>query len=511
MKIDSIQLVNFRSFAKTEAIELGAVDVLIGANNSGKSSVLKALYLMQSGAGSGMPDVRVGNTHAEITLEVSDIQGNRSFAKTGDMKKARLVIRLDSVDRKNGGTGMTLTSPSGQQFNGSPLSHIAPEHFVVPYLAKRKTSGYGEDVRSQYALQILPTMTHLAAKLSRISNPSFPAFEEYSATCKEVLGFLVTAVPSENGQQPGVYLPSGETLTIDQMGEGVPNIVQLLADLSTSQGKLFLIEEPENDLHPRALKALLELISRSAKSNQFVISTHSNIVVRHLGSLEGARIYNVSAEFGKLPTEARISRIGDTVEARMEVLRDLGYSFSDFDLWDGWLILEESSAERILRDYLIPWFAPKLSRVRTLAVNGTGNVGATFDDFQRLVRFTHLERAYAGAAWVRVDGDESGQAVIAKLRSSYSEWPADRFDFFKKNSFELYYPAHFEEQVKQVLGLMDRKSRRSAKHQLLDQVRAWLDEDEERGKEALQMSAQEIIEDLRTIERQLVARQSKDR
>jgi predicted ATPase len=57
------------------------------------------------------------------------------------------------------------------------------------------------------------------------------------------------------------------------------------------------IEEPETDLHPRALHGLLDLIVQSAAehNNQFVISTHSNIVVRHLGGLDDRIITRSSA------------------------------------------------------------------------------------------------------------------------------------------------------------------------------------------------------------------------
>ena len=105
-----------------------------------------------------------------------------------------------------------------------------------------------------------------------------------------------------------------------------------------------------------------------------------------------------------LPVKAAIRLVAPTAQARLEVLRDLGYSFSDFDLWDGWLFLEEASAERIIRDYLIPWFVPKLQRVRTLSAGGATKVEPAFEDFHRLVRFTHLEKAYENLAWVRVDG-----------------------------------------------------------------------------------------------------------
>lgn len=211
----------------------------------------------------------------------------------------------------------------------------------------------------------------------------------------------------------------------------------------------------------------------------------------------------MTAEKKDLPPVAKVTEIARTAEARLAVLRDLGYSFSDFDLWDGWLILEESSAERIIRDYLIPWFAPTLTRVRTLSANGVSQVGPTFTDFNRLVRFTHLEDAYRNAAWVRVDGDEEGSKIVKQLQGTYSTWEADRFGCFGQKQFEHYYPTEFAEKIGSVLSVVDKQERRQAKLELLNEVRAWLDGDPNRGREALEKSAAEVIADLRMIERQL--------
>lgn len=379
-----------------------------------------------------------------------------------------------------------------------------PNHFVVPFLSRRKTSGYGEDIREQKVLEITSDMTNLAAKLSRLANPAFPAHRRYADSCEAVLGFVVTAIPAVNGQRPGVYLPDQTTIPIEQMGEGVPNIVQLLCHLAVSRGKLFLIEEPENDLHPLALKALLNLILASAAENQFVVSTHSNIVVSHLCSAPNSRLFKVSSLKGKLPVEATIAPVPQAAEARIGVLQELGYAFSDFDLWDGWLLLEEASAECIIRDYLVPWFAPGLRRIKTVSAGGASNVEPAFVDLHRLMLFTHLQPAYAGKAWVRVDGDEAGHHVIERLRAQFSSVAPGHFRAFAESQFERYYPEPFSGRSAEVLGIADRKVRRCKKRELLQEVLAWLDVDAERAKASLASSAKEVIDDLRTIERELV-------
>jgi len=504
MRVTSIELKNFRSFVEMQRIELGQMNVLIGPNNSGKSTILKALHLIQEGGGNYYPDVRVNESIANISIGLKEMNKEFQFAGIGTIK-----IEIETADRFMGEIRHKIF-PSGEKitpFQGvpvKPLQSIEPLHFVVPYLSKRKTTHYQEDVKRENVMRVSVDMSYLAAKLSRIATPGFPNHQAYRQACEAILGFMVTAIPSQNGQRPGVYLPDRQTIPIEQMGEGVPNIVALLADLALSEGKLFLIEEPENDIHPQALKELLNLIVESSKSNQFVVSSHSNIVVRYLAAAEDSKLYNVTSELREIPPIAKIRAVEPTVDARLEVLRELGYSFSDFDLWDGWLILEESSAERIIRDYLIPWFAPKLTRVRTLAVCGVNQIESTFDDFHRLVRFTHLENAYRDAAWVRVDGDGVGTEIIKRLQVRYPSWKPDRFSQYTKHQFEHYYPTEFSEQTKEAFAIADRQDRREAKKRLLDSVLTWLNEDEERGRTALAKSAAEIIEDLKLIERQLV-------
>lgn len=297
MQVTSLSLKNFRSFAEINTIALAQVNVLVGENNSGKSSVLRALHLMQQGASSPFPDVRVTPRHqrealATIVIGLTDVYPE--WGQNRAPKHSALDISVRTSDRLSGGTTQTLRfENTGHAV--TPLRNAEPDHFVIPYYSKRKTVGYSENVAEGNALAVADNLSNLAAKLARISNPQFPAYTAYAEACHRILGFVVSAVSSSGGQRPGIYLQDLQALYIDQMGEGVPNIVGLLIELALAEGKLFLIEEPENDLHPNALKALLDLILLSAERNQFVVSTHSSIVVRYLGGAKDAALFNVTA------------------------------------------------------------------------------------------------------------------------------------------------------------------------------------------------------------------------
>lgn len=500
MLIHAIEITAFRSIEYARLAPLANINVLTGANNSGKSTVLQALYAFQTGNSVKPQDIRVGSSEATVNVEFPDAQKIPWLAaEYGAAGTGSMIIHLQSPNRTNLSASFGCTA-GNTNYAIAHSPNTEPNYFCIPYLSKRKASTYTEDVRLLHAQSIQPNFTFLPAKLSRVASPGFPSHEAYRRKCIEILGFFVATIPSQSGQHVGVYLPDGSTISIESMGEGIPNIVALIADLVSAKNRIFLIEEPENDLHPRALKALLDLIIEKSGDNQFFVSTHSNIVVRHLAGAPNSQLFKVNAKFGELPTTSTFEEIPPTAEARLEVLRDLGYSFSDFDLWDGWLILEESSAERIIRDYLIPWFAPRLSRVRTLSTSGVDKVEPVFEDFNRLVRFTHLEEAYRNSTWVVVDGDDPGKAVIERLQSSYSGWDKNRFRTLNQPRFEDYYPSNFKEAVEAAFAKTERKERMAAKKELLNSVLSWTKEDMARAKAAFSKSAGEIIDILQEIE-----------
>ncbi len=501
MRVVSIELENFRSFVSLPALALGTINVLTGHNNTGKSSIIAALYLLQQESETGSANIRNGQTTARVSVGFKDVYGVTSWGDFGNCGNAVATLNL----QRNAGLPLPIRLQAHQ--GHATVAHfpkMEPDHLVVPFFSKRKTGQYVEDVRKQHALQIASDMTFLSARLSRLSNPGFPGHDRYSEYCKKILGFPVYTVPSENGQKAGIYLDDGSAISIESMGEGVANIASLLASLITSKDKLFLIEEPENDLHPGALRELLELIVESAKHNQFVVSTHSNIVVQYLAGAPDSKLFNVKTKFGELPPVASVEEVPPTPAARINALRDLGYTLADFELWEGWLILEESSAERIIRDFIIPWFFPRLSCLRTLSANGVDGVPATFNDLHRVLKFSHLTPIYQARTWVVVDGDEAGNKVVEKLRQTFPSWSEDRFRTLERRNFEDYYPAPFREKVQASLAESNKDAKREAKRRLLLEVVDWLKEDPERGQAALEVSAAEILGYLGAIQIQIV-------
>jgi hypothetical protein len=369
---------------------------------------------------------------------------------------------------------------------------------------QRKVMTFDQQVDRNRTLLVNDNLNFLVSKVARLANPDHEKADEYADLCKKVLGFRISTHASPGGQQAGIPVGRFDYIPIESMGEGVSSLLGLITDLCMADGNLFLIEELENDIHPEGLKTILNAIVEKSEDNQFIVSTHSNIVTKYLGAATNSKVFLVESDYEpNRPPTSRIREVEQTPEARMGILRQLGYELYDFDLWEGWLILEESTAEKLIRDYLIPWFAPKLSRVRTLAAGGTSKVQPTFEDFRRLFLFTHLESQYRKRAWVVVDGDPSGKDVIEKLRKTYGRfWPQEHFRTLKNADFEYYYPLQFDDEVTALMAL-PHDAKPAEKTKLFNKVKTWCDSNEAGAKDAFTESAREVIDLLKEIEKKL--------
>ncbi len=501
MKLKSIVINNFRSFVSMPTpLEFGDITVLIGPNNVGKTSIIKAISFFQQGLASGFSlDCRDTRKETEITLDLE--KGNLTSFGLGKQIKESSLFRM-YVNQLGGEFNLiSYQDASGQGVLNRCTSH-APEHVFIPFFSKRKVGSYTESVVNFSGKLILPNLSNFAQKLVGLP-AAHPSYKIYSSACEQVLGFTVCHVESNGGVKPGAFFPDGTPISIEQMGEGVANIAAFLYELTVSKEKIFLIEEPENDLHPNALKALLDLIIESSKNNQFIISTHSNIVLSHLGAEPRTRLYEIKNKNNSFPVEAAVNEISKNPGDRFRVLNELGYAFTDYQLWDGWLFLEESSAETIIKKYLIPWFVPALKNIRTVSAAGVTNIEPFFRDFRRLVLFTHLESVYKNKTWVLVDGDDKGKEIIHKLKSEFNDWPMEKFNCFQEVNFENYYPVFFSDRIATILLIADKETKRIEKKILLQDVCSWLDLATDEVKKELKLSAAEVIDFLKKIAKEL--------
>lgn len=540
MIVRQLELQNIRSFTKLKMDLSPSINLLVGHNNSGKSTIIKSLYKLQNSYSLNESDVRKLNKHGRIYIHLDDINGSEqeilkecindekmndlsfdnikctfSLYDNRDERKNKfenLLFESKFIPQEDGNGKIKMIHPDAlectfYEFKGLP-NYENKSNFIYPFFAKRKTHHYNSRVNEKEAYHVSEDLGNITAKVSRLSNNSHPKNEKFIELTQSILGFKVGVLPYREEQTTGIFITDSESIPIQSMGEGVVNILGLIVSLLTDDRKLYLIEELENDIHPKALKQLLQLIIEKSINNQFVISTHSNIVLKHLG-IEGSKIYKLEWKpyekilNDRLPTTSLIE-VKDTPEQKLYLLEYLGYELMDFDLFSSYIIFEESSAEFLVREFFIPIFYPNLKgKIKTIASSGVDDIEARLSDFLRLFVYIHSAPIYNSKAWVIADGDSAGKKVIQKLKDKFSSWDERHFYNLCLENIEEYYPVKFKEQVKIALNEKEKNQKRDLKKQLLLDVCNWCREYPIEAKEEFSKSGKEIIDWLSEIDKKL--------
>lgn len=503
MKITAIELKNIRGFKSLPKTEFSKrINVFIGANNAGKSTILNSIFTLQRNGVLVGTDITIGEQTGEVRLFLEgDSYGQDSISPNSSYAINPAV-----------GQRQIFNALGNHTHNVSSITEIEPNNLIYPYLSKRKVGGFQDQINEQNTNSVLGNFTNLFSKIDRLITPQFkPGNEQYINACKNILGFEISTLASLNGKKGVYFIHNQEHIPLIAMGEGVTNIIGLITDLCIAENKVFIIEEPENDIHPTALKSLLNFVIKKSDTNQFFISTHSNIVMKYLGGSVDSKIFNITSELSdpKRPNLfiSNLREVPNNVDERRAVLENLGYEFNDFGLWTAWLFLEESSAEVLIREWFIKWFAPKLKdKLRTFSANSLSQVIPKFDDFNKLFVFLHLEPTYKNKVWVIVDGGSDESKIIETLKNTYTKngWNEDNFSQFSEHDFERYYPERFKDRVDLILSETDKQIKRNTKKALLEEVKQWILSDENAAKEEFRKSAEPVINKLKEIAKQIL-------
>lgn len=518
MQISEIRIRNIKSIIDSEWIQLSPkINVLIGKNNSGKSIFIKSIYQLQNQKSLEDSDIRTGEREACIEFrfknydhKIVKIQCPHEGNLGGYLKNHQYedIVRIKfSKGDDNKSRGPKIYSKVAHPCLDVPFSDKEPDNYIYPLLSKRKFVNYNVLVSQEIVSRVDDTFNNIIGKVDNLTNPSMLAHRKYQETCNDILGFDIFSFQISTGKNVGYYCKYADFfIPINLMGDGTLNIIEFLVYLCVAENKLFLIEEPENDIHPEALKKLLSLIIEKSANNQFIITTHSNIVMKYLGSEQDSKIFHFTLSNDSNILKTSIIEVSSSTEERRAILEELGYDLFDYNIWSAWLILEESSAECIIRDYIIPWFFPHRSnKLRIVASGGVTEIEPKFNEFNRLFIFLHLEPMYKNRAWVFVDGDDVGKETIRKLKEIYSKsgWNQDNFRTFSKENFEEYYPDVFDQDKEEIFKETNRDKKRNLKKQLIEKIKCWIGGNGDLAKEKFKESASEIIELVKLIDKSM--------
>ena len=267
--LDELELENFRCFRR-HFIKFNEFNILVGKNNSGKSTIIDALKLISNA-------VRF-SPYREVTLKEKDIPfpiHNIRYNYVDDDSKI--------TARFSDGTEVEVIFP----INGLPFSNILREgKNIKNRILKEKIIGIVPPVATfeeteelgnpKYIQSIM--VSHLASRHFRnIWNLSKEGFEEF----KEILektwpGYTIypPVFQSDKNIMNMFFREYDSQQEIYWAGHGFQIWLQLITFLvKLGKRETLVLDEPDIYLHPDMQKKLIDICK--SRSNQIIIATHA--------------------------------------------------------------------------------------------------------------------------------------------------------------------------------------------------------------------------------------------
>ncbi|MHC4179205.1 MAG: ATP-dependent nuclease [Planctomycetota bacterium] len=294
MKIKAITLERFRQFRNT-TFEVGAFNLLVGPNNSGKTTVLhaiRAFFLLMSGHVRVEGDPPKPAYHRRFLSSAEEIAPTPEIRELWYKQEAGKPLSVSVTFDDDTSFSVVLRQQFGQ-------IHVSAAELPVN-LSSERIARYldtpvayipglvGVLVSEPYATTARRNSLATQGRYSEIFRSSLEQIQRKTPKLvgtinrwlKGLFGVEVTTVSFDHDADEFVtvkYTESGSEFDVVSSGSGVQQVIQMLTNLYLSKPRILLIDEPDAHLHSRLQSALGELFRRVAKDldAQVFLSTHS--------------------------------------------------------------------------------------------------------------------------------------------------------------------------------------------------------------------------------------------
>jgi putative ATP-dependent endonuclease of OLD family len=264
-------------------------------------------------------------------LEINELNSNRMIKKhffEFDSFETVVGIAAERDFQSSGGWAANTTEPYVSNGSNTPKAY--------EYL--QNDLGIGREI-----------IINIVSQLNEILAPDFKYSELF---CQR----------SNDGPLIALKGPTGEFRKVSELGSGLKTILQILMVVNgysfiwNRDPTCLIIEELENNLHPRAIRRTIDIIVQSTqdKNTRLIFITHSPVVMEHLATAHGASTHHVFQE-DKKPRCLPVRSFKETCEA----LDTIGARASDI-LQANFVIWVEGPTEQIVLPHFIKQLAPDL-------------------------------------------------------------------------------------------------------------------------------------------------------
>ena len=440
MYIDALRVRNHRSFHSETSLEFSpGFNIVLGANNSGKSTVVQALSPWISpvphqshlapplGTSPYDPTGEISVRYVIPVTEISRIAENRlvcfdmqvdggnfqvdsnvaiqwflqeplrlDLLNKGNVVQQQLTFRYiwlgnTSISRPNGGGPNGPVAQATFALDGriqkiealggvgdvGVMVSLLPQRLnrhVFSFAAERKTFARSSGGSENLALN--PGLENLAACINGLSQTDARKYALLNDLLRRIFPHInrvqAPHASSEFHLETVFVSPAAADSefrrSIADQGSGVANVVGMLyATLISDTPKVLILEEPNNFLHPRALRDLLAILGEYGKQHQFFITTHSSDVLRNVRASTVTMLEHDGAQ-----TTIRQEQ-GSQIHKFRSSLISLGISLNELHARDYVLWAEGKTEQAVLPLILEKFFPSVAQKIAVLPLVATGD------------------------------------------------------------------------------------------------------------------------------------------
>ncbi|MCP4440442.1 MAG: AAA family ATPase [Aureispira sp.] len=292
LRLSKVTLENFRIFEHEESFDLAPITLLIGPNNSGKSSVLKAIRLFKQAAAnnslygiSNFNKIGLGSNFEDVQNEYSNNKFiNLSFSFANYSFDFREISPMGARQTIKEGEELIIARSVITKKESIQIVDLEDKEIIfdlgVHYLAPVR----GNVARELHTFEIQDPFTRILETFTK----AHLSPENIDYLKKWFLDFGIA--DSIDIHAVGKYASAieltkhGKTFNLAQMGSGTAQLLPMLMQTAIGKGDLILLEEPDNNLHPNYQALLADVFADAYHqfNTHFIVETHSEYLLRKL-------------------------------------------------------------------------------------------------------------------------------------------------------------------------------------------------------------------------------------
>ncbi|MCI8470242.1 MAG: AAA family ATPase [Clostridia bacterium] len=294
MAISTLSVKGIRSFKNLATVEFAIPDginngsglnMLVGPNNSGKSSIIETLYLANNNLEMIPNTIRNSKSEGGVLIKIDLTNG--SSKELVSMQENPAFMHNKYIDNK------------GEKiYDNRPLAYI---------LSSKRNIGINLSTHSESWENFLYNNGGHNYRQENLSNNIGGRFKNiiesnkkiFDYELRQILGYLPKwSLDSIDANNLYISFKEGDTQHNNSgSGDGFINLFVILTSLyDAPPNSTIVIDEPEIALHPDVQRRLMERLEFHSKTKQIIISTHSPYFINLNLLNNGAKIFRFYKE-----------------------------------------------------------------------------------------------------------------------------------------------------------------------------------------------------------------------